>query len=171
MTKSAKGYTIELMINQVKAIIVSPNRTPLKIGIGVLILVLLSLVGFKYYQSKFLPQPKPGANILDTCSLTKEGNPLAESLSDNPLTVTGNFKGKLTDLKFDPVLESHFIYLTSLNQKQSYKFMVPNKKGLIFTPEGEASSSALQNNQTLQVSFICDKKSNGFTITRVLIQK
>jgi len=42
---------------------------------------------------------------------------------------------------------------------------------LVFTPDGESSSSALKNDQTLQVSFMCDKKSNGFTIIKVLIQK
>ena len=161
------------MINKVKTIIAASNLTHLKIGIAILIpvLILLFFLGLKYYQSKITKKLKADSRILDTCSLTKEGNPLVESLSDNPQTVTGIFKGRLTDLKLDPVLEAHLIQLTSLDNKQSYKFMVQNQRGLVFTPDGESSSSALKNDQTLQVSFMCDKKSNGFTIIKVLIKK
>jgi len=70
-------------------------------------------------------------------------------------------------LEVDPVINSRIIKLTSLDKSQTYSFTIRDEKGLYFNSQGETSSSALKSDQTLLISFTCDKKSNGFKFTKV----
>lgn len=126
------------------------------------LVIILILLGLNYFR-------KTISHDLTSCSVTREGNPLVESLSANNESIQVNFKGKITGLEIDPVIKSHIIKLTSLDDSQTYKFNIRDQKGLYFDSKGEASGSALKTDQTLLISFTCDKKSNGFKFTKVLI--
>ena len=125
----------------------------------IFLLTLIVFIAFihTYKQRLTIPNSyKPKTTIshtLDTCSVTREGNPLVESISAQNDKIEGVYKGKVTSLTPDPVLKSTLITLTSLDNQQSYKFMIRNE-----------IKSDLKINQILSISFICDKKSNGFKI-------
>ncbi|MBI2597466.1 hypothetical protein HYW41_04880 [Candidatus Daviesbacteria bacterium] len=147
------------------------KKPPSKIILGLtisLIIINLTLLGYRRNTSPS-SKPRPISHKLDTCSVTKEGNPLVETLTAKDEAVQGTFKGKVVDLKYDRVLSAYAIKLASLDNKQSYIFTTVEQKGLISTTKGEASGSALKTDQVLQVSFSCDTKSNGFRYTKVLI--
>ena len=150
------------MVDEIKVLMVQSNHRFLKITAGVIIILMiigLVIFGYRKYVPSPLPAKRPVSHELDTCTVTKEGNPLVESLTTQAGTIKGVYKGKITDLSFDKILNSYLIKLTSLDNSQSYKFMVPRQEGIDFKP-----------NQTLQLSFTCDRKSDGFKITKVLIK-
>ena len=158
------------MEKEVKPVVIIPKHHSFKIAL-VIILVGLAIFGggwiinYKSRQNiKLTPSSSPSSSqtvishALDTCSVTKVGNPLVESVSNQNDKVEGVYKGKITSLTPDPVLKSTLITLTSLDNQQSYKFMIRNE-----------IKSDLKINQILSLSFICDKKSSGFKITKVSI--
>lgn len=166
------------------------NHPFIKVVAGCLIILLIIaiiLFALNYFHKinlkkslPFLPavttpesisQPKAvTARNLDTCAVTKEDNPLVESLSTKFDIILGIFKGKITDIKVDPIRKSHIISLTSLDNTQSYSFNIKDQEGTILTLKGqEASPSALKTNQIVKISFTCDKKSNGFKFTSIII--
>ena len=161
------------MVNEVKNLIVKPKRTPVIIAAGVIIgLVVIGLIvfGYRKFAPATLSTKRPVSHELDTCAVTKEGNPLVESLSTQSKTIQGKYKGKITDLAIDSIRKSFVIKLTSLDNQQSYSFNIRDQKGVFFGKNGEASGSALKTTQTLQISFTCSKDTKLLNFTKVLIQ-
>ena len=159
MTKHHRRLTIKHIIkrmaDEIKSIIVKPNRIPLKIMLR--ILVILFITGIVFFSLKYFPKrpnspvkpnPQVNSSSLDTCSLSKEGNPLVETLSTQAGLLQGNFKGKISYLEKDPVRQSYIIKLKSLDNSQEYKFNI------------RTSLSELKVDQIVKLSFVCNTQTN-----------
>jgi len=134
-----------------------PSKRNILILSILLLLALSPLLVFIVRIPSFKLATPTISHDLASCLVTKEGNPLVESLSESAETIQVNFKGKITGLEVDPVINSRIIKLTSLDESQTYSFNIRDA----------TSSSALKTDQTLLISFICDKKSNGFKFTKI----
>lgn len=164
-----------------------------KIAIA-LILVVVAIFLLSYFkilsipQLSFLPQksytnqpssipqstlpPKVETN-LESCSVTKEGNPLVSEVKKLPDgTIIGTFLGNINKVDFSSDKLTASIEVISPQGDQTHIFKLKDEKGLIY--DGlklkDLSLSDLAEGQTVIISFNCfPDKDNLFKIAQVKI--
>lgn len=185
LTKLAKGYTIELMANQINTLITRPSHFKSKF-ILILVIVLISLIwtldhfGIINLSRYFFPPvsrlpAKSQINqptALDTCNVKKEGNPLVTSLAENNNIISGTFTGRITAVAQSGSRNSVIISLISEKGNQRYTFNILKQPGLFYDSNKARSVEAqsLAAGQKIMITFNClPKGGNLFKFVQVNI--
>lgn len=121
---------------------------------------------------------QPSKN-LETCSITKEGNPLVDGeirkLKDkNGEIVVSTFRGNINKYNYDATKSSSSLELISPKGDQSYTFVLKEEKGLVYDAIDlkDLTLKDLKIGQTVVLSFNCftyKPENEQFRITRVAV--
>lgn len=125
-------------------------------------------------QSGPTPTPPLVAN-LETCNVTKEGNPLVVDVQTLPNgTIVGDFRGNINKTTFNSQRTEASIELISQKGEQTHTFNLKDEEGLVYdvTLGKDLKLSDLSAGQTVTMSFNCFKdqsQEKQFKITRISI--
>lgn len=161
----------------------------MKIRINILFLtVFVSLAVLAFY---FVPRLKLSSNQpnqpekstyvpvvitpppLESCDITKAGNPLVASVEQQGNETKGFFKGIITKLVDMSDIGGMLVTISDEGKRQSHPFLIRNDPGLVADQNAKTLSvSDLAVGQSVTMEFFCQRKEgNLFQIRKTTVQK